>query len=404
MLRALAMTSHAATAKRGDGRLWVAALMLSLLCNAVALLLGGLAVIQAQQFQHPAARVAAPPVETVRIIAPELPAPVAPPTTAAAEPAAPAAAQDPGFARTSEDQRGKRPDKPAFIGERDTEATSDATPDPSAPAMPAQAGIQPRHPDDIETTESRYQDGALTAAAAALPPSPPQPPSPPAPAPQPSAVAPEAAARGETTATAGPDAQRSIPPPPEPLASGPRPVDVPVPLPTTEDNPQPGPPTLPREGTPDTLPTPDDLKETKATPAPQQTPQQTPQQPPFRGFQRKTTIQGSISRSGRSALDVEDSPLGRYQATISRAVELEWQRNCVRYRDFITPGFLTVRFFVDAKGKVRNVQFVGAMQTGQQQKGFTLNSIRDATIPAMPPDLRKDFQEDPLELVINFYF
>ena len=188
------------------------------------------------------------------------------------------------------------------------------------------------------------------------------------------------------------------------MATGPHPVDVPAPLTTTEDHPQPGSPTLPREGAPDALPTPDDLKEANTTAAPRETPQETPQQPAFRGDQRKTTIQGSISRSGRSALDVEDSPLGRYQATISRAVELEWQRNCVRYRDFITPGFLTVRFFVDAKGKVRNVQFVGAMQTGQQQKGFTLNSIRDATIPAMPPDLRKDLQEEPLELVINFYF
>ena len=63
-----------------------------------------------------------------------------------------------------------------------------------------------------------------------------------------------------------------------------------------------------------------------------------------------------------------------------------------------------MRFFVDAKGKVRNVQFVGATQTGQQQKGFTLNSIRDAVIPAMPPEVRKDYLKDPLELIFNFYF
>jgi hypothetical protein len=56
------------------------------------------------------------------------------------------------------------------------------------------------------------------------------------------------------------------------------------------------------------------------------------------------------------------------------------------------------------EGTVRNVDFVGAMQTGQQQKGFTLNSIRDAAIPAMPPELKKDFQEEPLELIFNFYF
>jgi outer membrane biosynthesis protein TonB len=184
------------------------------------------------------------------------------------------------------------------------------------------------------------------------------------------------------------------------LAVGPNPVEIPVPRKTSDEDPQPGRKTQPKEGRPDAPPTPADLKETQPPPSPQET----PRTPAFRGYQRKTVIQGSISRSGRSALDVEDSPLGRYQATISRAVELEWQRNCVRYRDSITPGFLTVRFFVDAKGKVRNVQSVGPMQTGQIQKGFTFNSIHDATIPAMPRELLKDYQEEPLELVFNFYF
>ena len=99
-----------------------------------------------------------------------------------------------------------------------------------------------------------------------------------------------------------------------------------------------------------------------------------------------------------------DSPLGRYQAALSRAVEQEWQRNCVRHRDFITPGFLTVRFFVAASGKVRSVQFVGDMETGEVQKGFTLNAIRDAQIPAMPAALRREYDQEPLELIFRFYF
>ena len=85
-------------------------------------------------------------------------------------------------------------------------------------------------------------------------------------------------------------------------------------------------------------------------------------------------------------------------------MELEWQRNCVRHRDFITPGFLTVRFFVEPNGRVRSVSFVGDMETGEVQKGFTLNSIRDASIPPMPPALRGDYKEEPLELIFRFYF
>ena len=99
-----------------------------------------------------------------------------------------------------------------------------------------------------------------------------------------------------------------------------------------------------------------------------------------------------------------DSPLGRYQAAIGRAVEQEWQRNCVRHRDYITPGFLTVRFYVEPTGKVRSVMFDGEMQTGEIQKGFTLNSIREAKLPPMPAALRKQFTKEPLELVFNFYF
>ena len=109
-------------------------------------------------------------------------------------------------------------------------------------------------------------------------------------------------------------------------------------------------------------PTPEQRPATKsAPPVPKEAPKvaetpkpRAPTDPAFSGFQRKTAVVGSISRTGRSSLDVEDSPLGRYQAAISRAVEQEWQRNCVRHRDFITPGFLTVRFYVEPSGRVRS--------------------------------------------------
>ncbi len=163
-------------------------------------------------------------------------------------------------------------------------------------------------------------------------------------------------------------------------------------LKTTEIKPTP--PKTPKQGKP--APTPAELPKPAVA--------KSATDPAFSGYQRKTAIVGSISRTGRSALDVVDSPLGRYQAVISRAVEQEWQRNCVRHRDFITPGFLTVRFFVETSGKVRTVQFVGSMETGEVQKGFTLNSIRDADIPPMPAAVKKEFEKEPLELIFNFYF
>ena len=53
---------------------------------------------------------------------------------------------------------------------------------------------------------------------------------------------------------------------------------------------------------------------------------------------------------------------------------------------------------------MKSVQFVGDMETGEVQKGFTLNSIRNAEIPAMPASLKKSYEGDTLELVFRFYF
>ncbi len=316
----------------------------------------------------------------------------APPTPAPtqAPPAAPPT--QPRFARTNESQTATAPEKPRFLGERNTRATSDRQPDAGARELPSQAGATPRDNEDLETTESTYRDGSLADAAAQDAPK------------TPAALGPQGPSESSVTQSIkssapnhNPAADQTQSPPPtrERLLDGPNPVDVPAPRETANIET----PTAPRAQAP---------KEEKEASQPQEPSPPKPSTPStapgFRGNQRKTAIIGSISRTGRSALDVADSPLGRYQAIISRAVEQEWQRNCVRHRDFITPGFLTVRFFVETSGKVRTVQFVGNMETGEVQKGFTLNAIRDAAIPAMPAALKKDFTNEPLELIFNFYF
>lgn len=367
--------------------------MLSLLLNVGILALAGFASLKSREFRksHPVA--VTPRPETSVMIYPD----VAAEATAAETPppVPPPAAASPEFVRTSEDQAASRPEKAPFIGERDTQATSDRAPDPTAPPLPSQAGIEPRHSGDLETTESRYQDGSLASDQSAKPQleSPAMMPAPPAITPDPTLA--DTTTPGETKETPGTDDTKSAPPPREALLEGPNPVDVPVPqeVPKATEI-KPTPPKNPKQGKP--APTPADQPKPAVA--------KTVTDPAFKGYQRKTAIVGSISRTGRSALDVTDSPLGRYQAIISRAVEQEWQRNCVRHRDFITPGFLTVRFFVETSGKVRTVQFVGTMETGEVQKGFTLNAIRDADIPAMPPAVKKEFEKEPLELIFNFYF
>lgn len=396
------MQSLASSSRRGDGHLWMIALGLSLCANFVIIAAVGFAALESAVLRNKSIPAPAPPAEVVAMIFPEM---VERGAAVEARPATQAAITPPvdlqkRFARTSGDQTAARPKNPAFIGERDTLATSDRTPTPTAPPLPSQAGIPPKDDAQLETTESDYQDGSLAGNSASTPQTgmPPAPPAPDSPAPADPAPPQETAAT-EKTDTPGPDAARSAPPPREKLLDGPNPVDVQVPREVaTDENIKPTPETRPTTDSPPS-PKPAEIPKTAEAPKPKPS-----QDPAFKGFQRKTAVVGSISRTGRSALDVEDSPLGRYQAAISRAVEQEWQRNCVRHRDFITPGFLTVRFFVETGGKVRSVQFVGDMETGEVQKGFTLNSIRDAEIPAMPPALRKEYDKEPLELIFRFYF
>jgi hypothetical protein len=387
------MTGSATTARQGDGRLWAIALLLSLVLNVGILGLAGFAILKSHTFRKSQPPVTSSPQasDTTVTIFPEFAAPV---PSAAATPSLPDTAPvKPRFARTSDDQTAPAPAKTPFIGERNTQANSDRAPDPTAPPLPSQSGIDR---DDLETTVSNYQDGRLGSNQPAQPPQVAMP-APPAPTLPDPAMA-ENSTAGEKVKTPDTDDSKSSPPPPEPLLSGPSPVDVPVPR-TAEATSEikPSPEKRPKEGAPA-------AKAAAAASTPKPAAPKAATDPGFSGYQRKAAIVGSISRTGRSALDVVDSPLGRYQAAISRAVEQEWQRNCVRHRDFITPGFLTVRFFVETSGKVRTVRFVGNMETGEVQKGFTLNSIRNADIPAMPPAVKKDYEKEPLELIFNFYF
>jgi hypothetical protein len=371
--------------QKGEGRLWLTAFVWSLLINLGLLLALGLGLLESHLLGKRNEAMRPVMAEPVLTIVPEMEASVVVPEVKKER-------ARPRFARTSDEQQVDEPVKNApFIGERSTRAASDRAPVPTAPAQPSQKGIKPRDAGDIETTQSQYQDGEL---------------------PEPSKPRESQQAAQSAEQASAPQNEKKSPSPaakPAPqrsgLVQGPNPVDVGVSPQQLKKTIVPDP--RPQEAVtpPVEAPAPVVAEKPKDISSPAQAPKpELKKEKEFRGNQRKTAVVGSISRTGPSALDVADSPLGRYQATISRAVEIEWQRNCVRHRDFITPGFLTVRFFVEANGKVKSVQFVGDMETGEVQKGFTLNAIRDADIPPMPKALRKDYDDDPLELMFRFYF
>lgn len=386
----LKKTMDGAYARNGkdDARLWAVALCVSVVLNLLLLTWVSIEAIKSEQVRKSKPPVVRQPEQMVQIFPEMLERIEEVPVVAAVQPETP-----PQLARTSPDQ--ESPEPPAsrrFIGERNTNATSDRAPTSDDNTMPSQAGREARPEESPETTESRYQDGKLDSTASI--------PSIPAEAvpfsPEPPEMTKAETAKGEKSPLPG-DAEKAETAIREKILDGPNPIDTPVPKSEVREDIKPREEAKARDGAPDALAE----KKIEQLPKPKPTPSS---DPAFSGNQNKTAIQGNISRTGRSALDVADSPMGRYQAQISRAVEMEWQRNCVKHRDFITPGYLSVRFFVTEDGRVKSVQFLGDSETGEVQKGFTLNSIRNAPIPAMPPAVKKEMGGDALELIFNFYF
>jgi hypothetical protein len=364
--------SAAVIGYRSEWSEWTLAFVVSALVNVllVPLVVG---VLTAIQLSRPAAE----PVsehEPVALIHPDMLQPEP-------EPVAEEKPQRRPFAHTSEEQEKGETERARYVGERDTLAAADKAPAEDTQLVPPQEGREPRAEGEMETVSRDYQDGTLEhqndgapgeTASPAMP------------------AEPAESVKAEPSVEEVPEYVQEAPTR-ERLADGPNPVERALP------------PEAAKEG--------DQVKEGGEPIQPKEVAEAAPKQtvpgggePGFRGNQIKTRLRGSISRRGTSSVDVENSATGRYQAVLNRAVEREWQRNCVRYRDFITPGFLTVRFMVQADGGVRSVQFVEVVEAGEIQKGFTLNSIRGAPIPPMPAKLKRDLKGEPLELIYNFYF
>ncbi|MGB6220002.1 hypothetical protein [Haloferula sp.] len=373
-----------AAIERSDARLWLSAVLASVVLNILLVVI--YFEIEPLLVHRTPPTPAKPEARSVMIV----------PVMPAAEPV-PELEPEPesarSFARSSPDQASEAPENPSFIGERDTMATSDATPDASAPEMPSQSGIKPEY-GEVETTESNYQDGDLAHDREGAPGE--------APSPlmreqaeQVEAVATEEAEIGGTNEMV---AREDDPAPPaETLAETPFPVERPVLPMKTEEEPKSAPEEIREtaEKTEKKEEVAEKLKEAQASSAGDQG---------FRGHQRKTELKGSITRGGRAALDIKAGALGKYHAAISRAIEQSWQRKVVQNLDYIKPGVIRVRVVLDPKGKVRSVGTVDEFGIGAIQKGFTHSAIYDAPLPAMPAEVKRELDGEPLELLYNFIF
>lgn len=383
------MTASQTKHNADETRLWLAALLISIALNGVILVWVSYRAIIIEISRQ--ISIVVPAEESVITIYPEM-------LLDEADDQKPNVSEKERAVRTSDDQLSKdAPDNRRYIGERNTLATSDREATSEDHTMPSQLGREPLPEELPETTVSQFQDGRLDVTK--------QENTPDQRTPSPSElVNPLSPSTAELNGEKQPDprdADINQTATRETLMDGPNVIPREVPRAEVNENIKPREEKKTRDGDPQGLAL--EKSENQIKPTSKQT-TTAMNDPAFSGNQSKTTIRGNISRTGRSALDVADTPMGRYQAQISRAVELEFQRNCVRRRDFIVPGYITVRFYLDVEGRVSSLNLIGDIEGGEVQKGFTIDSIRNAEIPIMPEEIKKELGDDNLELIYNFYF
>ena len=291
----------------------------------------------------------------------------------------PSSSERPKFAQTPEAQETAVPEKADFIGKKDTVASSDAnakTGDKKETALPGDQEVV----DDIKVTNERFNDGPDKGSGM----------------------------KGESIGKVGDSSSREkVDPTPDeskPLEKTAMVKDVPVDFVDTE-------------GVRETL---DDATVKKA---PKEEVQAKVEETPpmkkevakvvknegspqggFQSQQSKTKVQGTLNASGKGSLNVEDSPLGRYQETIFRLIEREWQPRHFKFRVHSAPGHITIRFLVDAKGKVSGRRQVEMRGASDMQRAIILDSIQASKFPVMPIEVSKELDGEPLELNITFNY
>jgi hypothetical protein len=353
------MHSHAHSSQ---AKLWLASLATSVGVNV--LVIGGVAIWTAQarsSVQDKLAKAVAPAPAPLALLAPVMEA--FKPELEEVQPELPPRPKGRAYADTSAAQESPlAPSKAATGGERNTRASSDARPSEGAPDLPSLKGAEPNEMKKPSSFDSSFHDGDESHSGRGDSESSPSVPS----APSPVATNP---------ATAGSAAQQAL--------SGTTAVDRPF---RRDPDPQPASAIpLPPEKALEEPPTPkkDDGASTEA---------------------EKTKVEGSVAITGPGAMDVVDTPEGRYRSAVKRAVERHWASILAKNSQYLVPGITQVRVFIDPPGKIRTIVFENEMGTSKLQKGLLIGSIRETAMPAMPPEILSQLHGKPFDAPLSFIF
>ncbi len=357
---------------------------------------------------------------------------------------------------TQNDEAEKAPEKNAFVSDKNTVASAKLAPAPGgALDMPTTKGIGIP---TMELADRDYKDGEIKndsapsgvmappqsvpqePAKVAEPPKPQSKPEPPTPPP---AQAPAPVAQPPAQPPLVPQIKQPDPPPPAPPTKKPAEVPTPVPgapqmakkedsvveqqmkeleqslakadrehLPIEMRKPEPMTPDSPPEPKtePQSQPEPKPKSEPPAEMAPpppapkaipiaepvRNTPK--PEKNAFQPHTRTSENAGTISNMGMvDSVNAAATPTGRYMKRVTSAIEKKWHKLRQEKADFVEPGKLRLKFFVNKAGRPEDVSIV-FNEANAVLTDFSLSAILLADIPPIPTDLLPILEKERVEM------
>ena len=283
------------------------------------------------------------------------------------------------YLETNPDQEADRPpEKPAFESDKDTLAASEKPGEEDKEPLPSQDG---RELPFFHFDTKPYVEGEKAANIASKP--------------QPAVPA--------TPGPVAPPVPKTNPPRPQPnlAAVVPKPA---APKEIAMLEPQPKPSATPDENqqqpdAPSQPPAPQSQRQVDpsvASPGRQTLPGYQPQT-------EQTKMVGGVTNRGRNAAAALGTPLGRYQKLVQDAIGSRWYFYAQRRGDLVSIGTAKIHFFVNREGRVEGVRVV-SNSSNETLASFSVQSIVEARIPPMPPDVAAILDQNRLEVEYSFAY
>jgi hypothetical protein len=117
----------------------------------------------------------------------------------------------------------------------------------------------------------------------------------------------------------------------------------------------------------------------------------------YRPLKDQTRISGNITNRGISSVNALGTPLGRYEKILKDSIGSRWYAYVDKKRDLINIGTLQLQFYVDRRGRVKNLK-ITENTSNESFANVCLQSVLEAQLPPIPDDLANTLPAEGLEV------